>query len=146
MSESPLGIVLAAGLGTRMRSQTPKVMHTAAGRPLLGHVLGTLDELAARVVVVLSRESSAARSLISNGATVAMQDPPRGTGDAVRVALDAAKDARGTALIVYGDTPLVRAETLTALMTLRESRSAVLALLSGEVGTDNAYGRLVRDA
>ena len=107
MSESPLGIVLAAGLGTRMRSQTPKVLHTAAGRPLLGHILGTLDELGARVVVVLSRESSAARSVVSlsKGATVAMQDPPRGTGDAVRVALDAAKDAQGTALIVYGDTP-----------------------------------------
>ena len=149
MTESPLGIVLAAGLGTRMRSQTPKVLHTAAGRPLLGHILGTLDEIGARVVVVLSRESSAARSLLggrSGGATVAMQDPPRGTGDAVRVALDAAKDAHGTALIVYGDTPLVRAETLTALMTLRDSRSAVLALLSGAVGIDNAYGRVVRDA
>src|SRR4051812_28018973 len=110
MSDSPLGIVLAAGVGTRVRSQTPKIMHTAAGRPLLGHVLGTLDELGARVVVVLSAESSAARSLLAlsnGGATVAMQDPPRGTGDAVRVALDAAKDARGTALIVYGDTPLV---------------------------------------
>ena len=149
MSESPLGIVLAAGLGTRMRSQTPKVLHLAAGRPLLGHILGTLDEIGARVVVVLSRESSAARSLLggrSNGATVAVQDPPRGTGDAVRVALGAAKDAHGTALIVYGDTPLVRAETLTALMTLRDSRSAVLALLSGAVGIDNAYGRVVRDA
>jgi bifunctional UDP-N-acetylglucosamine pyrophosphorylase/glucosamine-1-phosphate N-acetyltransferase len=146
MTQSPLGIVLAAGLGTRMRSQTPKVLHTAAGRPLLGHILATLGELGARPVVVLSRESSAARSLLSNGATVAMQDPPRGTGDAVRVALEAAKDAKGTALIVYGDTPLVRAETLTALMALRESRGAPLALLSGEIGTDNAYGRVVRDA
>src|ERR1700687_2913101 len=146
MTGSPLGIVLAAGLGTRMRSQTPKVLHTAAGRPLLAHVLATLAELGARPVVVVSRESSAARSLLSNGATLALQDPPRGTGDAVRVALEAAKDANGTALIVYGDTPLVRAETLTALMALRESRGAPLALLSGEIGTDNAYGRVVRDA
>jgi bifunctional UDP-N-acetylglucosamine pyrophosphorylase/glucosamine-1-phosphate N-acetyltransferase len=146
MTDSPLGIVLAAGLGTRMRSQTPKVLHTAAGVPLLSHILRTLDEVGAVPIVVLSRESSAARSLLSNGATVAMQDPPRGTGDAVRVALDAAKDAQGTALIVYGDTPLVRAETLNALMALRDSRAAVLALLSGEVGTDNAYGRVVRDA
>ncbi len=129
-----------------MRSQTPKVLHTAAGRPLLGHVLAALEELHARPVVVLSSESAAARSLLSNGARVAMQDPPRGTGDAVRVALEAATDADGVALIVYGDTPLVRAETLAALMKLRESRSAVLALLSGDVGTDNAYGRVVRDA
>src|SRR4029078_11696551 len=92
------------------------------------------------------RESSSARSLLANGPIVAMQDPPRGTGDAVRVALDAAKDAQGTALIVYGDTRSGRAATLTALMALRESRRAALALLSGEVGTDNAYGRVVRDA
>ena len=146
MKETPLGIVLAAGLGTRMRSQTPKVLHTAAGRPLLGHVLAALAELGARPVVVLSAESAAARSLVSNGARVVMQDPPRGTGDAVRVALQGETDVDGVALIVYGDTPLVRAETLAALMKLRESRSAVLALLSGDVGTDNAYGRVVRDA
>ena len=146
MSDTPLGIVLAAGLGTRMRSQTPKVLHTAAGRPLLGHVLAALAELGARPVVVLSAESAAARSLVSNGARVAMQDPPRGTGDAVRVALQGETQVDGTALIVYGDTPLVRAETLAALMKLRVSRSAVLALLSGDVGTDNAYGRVVRDA
>jgi bifunctional UDP-N-acetylglucosamine pyrophosphorylase/glucosamine-1-phosphate N-acetyltransferase len=146
MKDAPLGIVLAAGLGTRMRSQTPKVMHTAAGRPLLSHILATLDELGARPLVVLSKESAPARSLLSNGAPVVMQDPPRGTGDAVRVALDGTKEASGTALIVYGDTPLVQAETLRQLMRLRESRGAVLALLSGDMGTDNAYGRVVRDA
>src|SRR5919201_1098197 len=132
MSGAPLGIVLAAGLGTRMRSQTPKVLHTAAGRPLLTWILGTLAEVGARPVVVLSKESEPARALLNGDATVAMQDPPRGTGDAVRVALEAAKDAR--------------AETLRALIALRKERSAVLAILSGEVGPDNAYGRIVRDS
>jgi bifunctional UDP-N-acetylglucosamine pyrophosphorylase/glucosamine-1-phosphate N-acetyltransferase len=146
MSRSPLGIVLAAGLGTRMRSQTPKVLHHAAGRPLLSHILATLADVGARPVVVLSQESSAARSVIDDGAQVVMQDPPRGTGDAVRVALEAASDADGTALVVYGDTPLVRADTLRGLMKLRDARSAVLAILTGEVGTENAYGRIVRDA
>jgi bifunctional UDP-N-acetylglucosamine pyrophosphorylase / glucosamine-1-phosphate N-acetyltransferase len=144
-SSSPLGIVLAAGMGTRMRSQTPKVLHTAAGRPLLAHVLGALAELGARPVVVLSPESAAARSVVGEGARIAMQDPPRGTGDAVRVALQAADDLKGTAFIVYGDTPLVRAETLRRLEELRASSGAVLALLAGEVGTENAYGRVVRD-
>ena len=146
MSDAPLGIVLAAGLGTRMRSQTPKVLHTAAGKPLLAHVLASLAEVGARPLVVLSPESSSARSLLADGARVAMQDPPRGTGDAVRVALDEASERTGTAFIVYGDTPLVRAETLRSLEALRVSGSAVLALLAGEVGTDNAYGRIVRDA
>ena len=141
-----MGVVLAAGLGTRMRSRTPKVLHAAAGRPLLGHVLAALGELGARPVVVLSRESEPAREILPADAIVAMQDPPRGTGDAVRVALAAATDDPADVVIVYGDTPLVRAETLRALIALRRSRSAVLALLAGEVGTDNAYGRVVRDA
>lgn len=140
-----LGIVLAAGLGTRMRSQRPKVLHTAAGRPLIAHVLATLAEAGARPVVVLSRESAPAKELLPANACVAMQDPPRGTGDAVRVALEAVPDARGAAFIVYGDTPLVRSETLHALEAARAKRSAVLAILSGQVGTDNAYGRVVRD-
>lgn len=146
MSTSPLGIVLAAGLGTRMRSQTPKVLHTAAGVPLLSHILGTLDQVSATPVVVLSRESEPARALLGEGVRVAMQDPPRGTGDAVRVALEAAAETAGVALIVYGDTPLVGAQTLRALMELRTARGAALALLTGEVGRDNAYGRVVRDA
>ena len=145
MSEAPLGIVLAAGLGTRMRSRTPKVLHTAAGRPLLAHVLATLEDVGARPLVVLSPDTAAARAILSNGAQVAMQDPPRGTGDAVRVALDTARDFDGEAFIVYSDTPLVRAETLRALAALRASRGAVLALLTGEMGTDNQYGRIVRD-
>ncbi len=138
--------MLAAGLGTRMRSQTPKVLHAAAGRPLLSHVLATLASVGARPVVVLSRESAPARSLLEDGVQVAMQDPPRGTGDAVRVALAAVTDAAGDAVIVYGDTPLVTADTLRALVALRTERGAVLALLSGTMGTDNAYGRVVRDA
>jgi bifunctional UDP-N-acetylglucosamine pyrophosphorylase/glucosamine-1-phosphate N-acetyltransferase len=146
MSTAPLGIVLAAGLGTRMRSRTPKVMHTLAGRPLLAHVLASLAEVGARPIVVLSPESASARSLLADGARVAMQDPPRGTGDAVRVALDAVTDKDGAAFIVYGDTPLVSAETLRRLEALRASGTAVLALLAGEVGTKNAYGRVVRDA
>ncbi|HEY6957337.1 MAG TPA: bifunctional UDP-N-acetylglucosamine diphosphorylase/glucosamine-1-phosphate N-acetyltransferase GlmU [Candidatus Limnocylindria bacterium] len=145
MTVGPLGIVLAAGLGTRMRSRTPKVLHTAAGRPLIAHILATLVEAGARPVVVLSKESAPARELLPEGACVAMQDPPQGTGDAVRVALAAVPDAQGTALIVYGDTPLVRSETLRALEAARATRGAVLAILSGEVGTDNAYGRVVRD-
>jgi bifunctional UDP-N-acetylglucosamine pyrophosphorylase/glucosamine-1-phosphate N-acetyltransferase len=136
-------------MGTRMRSRMPKVLHPAAGRPLLAHVLAALDEVGARLVLVLSPESASARALASDNAIVALQDPPRGTGDAVRVALEAAsdeQDAQGVALIVYGDTPLVRAETLKALIELRAAHSAVLALLSGEVGRENAYGRIVRDA
>ena len=146
MTAGPPGIVLAAGLGTRMRSQTPKVLHLVAGKPLLSHVLDAVRGAGARPVVVLSKESEPARAIVGDGAVVAMQDPPRGTGDAVRVALGAIPDGSGEALIVYGDTPLLRASTLRALAELRAKRAAPLALLSGMVGTSNAYGRVVRGA
>jgi len=145
VTAGPPGIVLAAGLGTRMRSQTPKVMHLVAGRPLLSHVLDGVRGAGARPVVVLSKESEPARAIVGD-AIVAMQEPPRGTGDAVRVALGAIPDGSGEAFIVYGDTPLLRASTLRALAELRAKRGAQLALLSGMVGTSNAYGRVVRDA
>ncbi|HUG05513.1 MAG: bifunctional UDP-N-acetylglucosamine diphosphorylase/glucosamine-1-phosphate N-acetyltransferase GlmU [Chloroflexota bacterium] len=145
MTAEPPAIVLAAGLGTRMRSQTPKVLHLLAGRPLLAHILEAVRGAGARPVVVLSKESEPARAIVGD-AVVAMQDPPRGTGDAVRVALGGFPEGSGEAFIVYGDTPLLRAETLRALAELRARRGAPLALLSGMVGTANAYGRVVRDA
>jgi bifunctional UDP-N-acetylglucosamine pyrophosphorylase/glucosamine-1-phosphate N-acetyltransferase len=116
-----------------------------AGKPLLSHVLDTVRAAGARPVVVLSKESEPARAIVGD-AVVAMQDPPRGTGDAVRVALGAIPDASGEAFIVYGDSPLLRAVTLRALAGLRAKRGAPLALLTGLVGTANAYGRVVRDA
>src|SRR5438552_3132749 len=145
MSDAPLAIVLAAGLSTRMRSKTPKVLHPIAGRPLLAYVLETLRSVRARPLVVLAKESEAARDLLDRQARVVIQDPPRGTGDAVRVALAKANGDEGLAYIVYGDTPLLRAETLAGLGALVRD-GATLAILAGEVGTDNAYGRIVRDA
>jgi len=145
MTSGPPGIVLAAGLGTRMRSQTPKVLHHVAGKPLLSHVLDAVRGAGARPVVVLSKESEPARAVVGDDAIVAIQEPPRGTGDAVRVALTKIPGSSGEAFIVYGDTPLLRAETLRALSELRAKRAAPLALLSGMVGTANAYGRIIRD-
>jgi bifunctional UDP-N-acetylglucosamine pyrophosphorylase/glucosamine-1-phosphate N-acetyltransferase len=129
-----------------MRSRTCKVLHPVAGKPLLSHVLATAAEAGARPVVVLSQESEPARAVVPTGATVAIQEPPKGTGDAVRVALDAVPDREGRCWIVYGDTALVRSDTLRRLMGLLDQRGAVLALLTGMVGTDNAYGRIVRSA
>lgn len=144
--QPPVAFILAAGLGTRMRSRTCKVLHRAAGRPLLSLVLDTVAEVGARPVVVLSRESEAAKEVLPADARVVMQDPPRGTGDALRAALSATPDASGRCYIVYGDTVLLRAATLRRLAALQDERQAVLALLTGVVGTDNAYGRIVRAA
>jgi len=139
-----VALVLAAGLGTRMRSRTCKVLHQAAGKPLLSHVLDAVAALRARTVVVLSRESEPARAVVPDGVPVVIQEPPLGTGDAVRVALAAIPDRSGRCFIVYGDTALVRPATLERLAGQLDERGAVLAILTGNVGTDNAYGRIVR--
>jgi bifunctional UDP-N-acetylglucosamine pyrophosphorylase/glucosamine-1-phosphate N-acetyltransferase len=83
-----------------MKSKTPKVLHPVAGRPLLGHILKTVRDVGARPLVVLSPESTPARELLDESTRVAVQDVPRGTGDAVRVALAAANGDRGVAFIV----------------------------------------------
>src|SRR5256712_9230556 len=128
-----------------MKSNTPKVLHPIAGRPLLAHVLDTVRAAGARPLVVLSKESEPAREMLDGDVRVALQDPPRGTGEAVRVALADASGGRGVAFIVYGDPPLLRAKTLASLGARLAERHATLAILAGEVGTDNAYGRIVRD-
>jgi bifunctional UDP-N-acetylglucosamine pyrophosphorylase/glucosamine-1-phosphate N-acetyltransferase len=138
-------LVLAAGQSTRMRSRTSKVLHPCAGRPLLAWALDACAAVGARPVVVLGADSGGARELVPAGGIVAVQDPPRGTGDAVRVALDAIDEASGETYILYGDTPLLRGETLERLTALRREGGAVIAILTGAVGTDNTYGRIVRD-
>ena len=140
-----MAFVLAAGLGTRMRSKTCKVLHHVAGRPMLSHVLDVCAAVSAAPVVVLSRESEPARAVLAAGTAVAIQEPPRGTGDAVRVALEATEARDGVAFVVYGDTPVLRAETLERMRGLLLERGAVIALLTARVGTDNGYGRIVRD-
>lgn len=138
-------LVLAAGQSTRLRSRTAKVLHSCAGRPLLSWVLDACAAVGARPVVVVAPGDTAARALLPPAGVVAIQGEPRGTGDAVRVALAAVPEAVGEAYVLYGDTPLLRGDTLERLATLRRDRGAVLALLAGAVGTDNAYGRIARD-
>src|SRR5438034_11631099 len=108
MTDAPLAIVLAAGLSTRMKSNTPKVLHPIAGRPLLAHVLDTVRAAGARPLVVLSKESEPAREMLDGDARVALQDPHRVTGDASRVALARADVGRGDAKSHYVATPLQR--------------------------------------
>ncbi len=137
-----VAFVLAGGLSTRMRSKRSKVLHVVAGRPLLAHLLETCALLDARPVVVLSSESEEARGLVPDSGSVVVQEPPRGTGHALQVALAATPEARGRAYIVYGDTVLVRAETLRQMAALLDERDAVLTILSGEGLA--SYGRIIR--
>ena len=147
MSAPHLAFVLAAGQSKRMRSKIPKILHPCAGKPLLRWVLDAAAAAGARPVVVLSPDiEAAAREILPQGTSVVIQPEMRGTGDAVRVAVDATEARDGEVFVVYGDTPTLSAGTLDRLRSLRAERGAAVAVLTGKVGTDNAYGRIVRDA
>jgi bifunctional UDP-N-acetylglucosamine pyrophosphorylase/glucosamine-1-phosphate N-acetyltransferase len=144
-------VVLAAGRGTRFRSATPKVLHRAAGRSLLGHVLGALAPLGLREIVVVVApdgddvvaEAMAWDARITAPVSTVVQAEPRGTGDALDVALRALPDDVARVLVLPGDTPLLRPETLAALLAIDEALP--LGMLTAVLDDPTGYGRVVRD-
>jgi len=141
-------VVLAAGKGTRMRSQLPKVLHRLGGRPLIDHVLdlALASAEAADVVVVVGHGAVAVREQVrSRGVLTALQEPQLGTGDALRVGLEAMDDRPPEAVLVLsGDVPLLRLDTIEALKAGLESGASAV-LLTGELDQPGAYGRVLRD-
>ena len=135
--------ILAAGVGKRMRSGMPKVLHPLAGRPLLAHVLDTARKLAAdRICVVYGHGGDAVRKRFPDADLAwALQDPPLGTGHALAQALpQLAPD--GVTLVLFGADPLARVATLEAVV--RNARQGALSLLTVELPDPSGYGRIVR--
>ena len=138
-------VILAAGKGTRMRSDLPKVLHPLAGVPLLGHVLERARELAPRrIVVVYGHGGEAVRAAIpGEDITWVVQSPQRGTGHAVMQAAPHLLDDHPT-LVLYGDVPLIGLETLRGLVA--QAQGEALALLTVVLRDPAGYGRIVRNA
>ena len=146
MSAPHLAFVLAAGQSKRMRSKVPKIFHRIAGKPLLRWSLDAATAAGARAIVVLSPDvAEKARDILPDGTAVAIQPAMRGTGDAVRVVFEATESRDGEVFVIYGDTPTLSPATLERLRSLRAERGAAIALLTATVGTENSYGRIVRD-
>ncbi|HEX5709070.1 MAG TPA: bifunctional UDP-N-acetylglucosamine diphosphorylase/glucosamine-1-phosphate N-acetyltransferase GlmU [Pyrinomonadaceae bacterium] len=150
-------LILAAGLGTRMRSATAKVLHKLGGRPLIAHVCRTAVALmreARPVYVIVGHQADEVRRAVTEelgegGAVFITQTEQRGTGDAVMAAREALAEAGSTLLILSGDVPLVRAETLGALIhqhRTHRGRGAACTLLSVRLDDPTGYGRVIRDA
>ena len=145
-------IVLAAGLGKRMKSALPKVLHPCAGRPLMHYpVRAAFEAGAGQVVVVANLETRELieRELIStygkDRICVTVQNPPRGTGDAARVGVGPIASQR--VLVLCGDTPLLAADDLRPLIdALPPTEDAKLAVLSANLADPTGYGRIIRDA
>jgi bifunctional UDP-N-acetylglucosamine pyrophosphorylase/glucosamine-1-phosphate N-acetyltransferase len=128
----PLAVViLAAGHGTRMKSRRAKVLHEIAGRPMLAYPLGLAEALAPeRLVVVIGRNADAVRDAFAERARFVVQAEQRGTGHAVQCALPALDGFEGEVLVLYGDVPLLRAESIEALRALKAESKAPLAMLT----------------
>src|SRR4051794_34188362 len=143
-------VVLAAGEGKRMKSATPKVLQPLLGRTLLGHVLAAASAARAeRTLVVVGHRSEQVEvhlAEIAPDAVPVLQAEQNGTGHAVRIALEAAPDAAGTVVVLNGDVPLLRPETVEALVAAHERSRAGATVLAAEVPDPTGLGRIVRDA
>jgi bifunctional UDP-N-acetylglucosamine pyrophosphorylase/glucosamine-1-phosphate N-acetyltransferase len=140
-------LVLAAGMGKRMNSDLPKVLHPMAGRPLLAHVLDTLDALGVgRKVVVIGHQRERVRAAFADRTDLewAVQAEQRGTGHACMMAEPALGDFAGTLLVVCGDTPLLTAKTLDDLLRTHAASGASVTVLSMRLPDPAGYGRIVR--
>ena len=142
MTDNVAALVMAAGLGTRMRSATPKHLHLLLGRRMVDWVIAAAREIGAEPIVVVA--SPHTRDGF-DGLDVAVQERPLGTGDAVRAARTKLASANGDLLVLSGDTPLLTGDALRELLDTHRRERAAATVLSFEPPDPRQYGRVVRD-
>jgi bifunctional UDP-N-acetylglucosamine pyrophosphorylase / glucosamine-1-phosphate N-acetyltransferase len=140
-------VVLAAGKGTRMKSELSKVLHRLAGRPLIHHVLDAGSSLAPETVsVVVGHQADAVRaSLADRGCRFVLQEPQLGTGHALLQAEQVLSGRKGDVLLLSGDVPLLAGHTMSGLVEAHRNSSAAATVLTAEIPDPSGYGRVVRD-
>jgi bifunctional UDP-N-acetylglucosamine pyrophosphorylase/glucosamine-1-phosphate N-acetyltransferase len=143
---SAVAVILAAGLGTRMRSGTPKLLHPILGRPLLSYVVDAARAATPerRPIVVTSPATAGVRDAFAGEVDFALQAEPIGTGDAVRAALDVLPADAAEVLVLNGDVPQLRPELLVRLLAERRTARSPVALVVVETATPGRLGRVVR--
>ena len=141
-------VILAAGKGTRMRSELAKVLHRAGGRPLVEHVIRACQPLkpVQLLAVVGHQAEDVAAAVEPLGADTVIQQPQRGTGHAMQIARRALRKSAKLVVVLPGDAPLLRSETLAALLDTHRRGEAAATILSAELADPTDYGRIVRDA
>lgn len=140
-------LILAAGKGTRFKSEKPKVLHEVCGKPMITYLLDRLPLLGVdRTFVVVGQGADQVRSALQGyDVEYVTQDKQLGTGHAVKVAIPQIAHLTGSLIVLYGDTPLIGTDALTALFEARESGDADEALLTVELEVPTGYGRIIRD-
>lgn len=145
---SAAAVILAAGQGTRMNSELPKVAHEAAGKPLVKHVIDAARAAGCdRLIVVVGYGGDFVKGLLLDepGVEFAVQTEQNGTGHAVLMAEPNLKDHAGPVLVLYGDMPLVTAASLKTLLDARASADAACVVGSAETENNRGLGRVIRD-
>jgi bifunctional UDP-N-acetylglucosamine pyrophosphorylase / glucosamine-1-phosphate N-acetyltransferase len=139
-------IVLAAGQGKRMKSKLYKVLHPVCGKPMVGHVLDAVESLQARRnIVVVGHGAEAVKDYLGDRAEYVLQKEQLGTGHAALQAKELLEQEDGITLVVCGDTPLIREETLRRMVELHQRQGAAATVLTADFANPFGYGRVLRD-
>ncbi|MBZ0167534.1 MAG: NTP transferase domain-containing protein, partial [Candidatus Omnitrophica bacterium] len=139
-------IILAAGKGTRMKSDVPKVLHTVCGKPIIQYVLDVAKAAASsETIIVLGHKIQAVREYLPADVVTVEQKKLLGTADAVKSTYSHLKSFNGDLLILCGDTPLLTKETVRRLIKKHRGSKAVCTFLTGVVHDPQGYGRVLRD-
>ena len=138
-------IVLAAGKGTRMRADTAKVLHTACGRTLLGWVMQAVDSLDPdEIAVVVGYQADTVVASLREGSVAVLQEPQNGTGHAAQVGLGGFTGSHDIVVVVPGDMPLIRPESLAGLVAHHRDTGSAATVLTVKIANPHGYGRIVR--
>jgi len=144
-----LSIILAAGKGTRMKSNKIKVLHKTAGKAIIKHVISTLDNLSTEIVNVLGYQKAEVKAELeemnSGEFNYVFQEEQLGTGHAVKQASDHIEKHQGAVLILYGDTPLLRKESISEFVNLHKEKNSDLTVMTAVFSDPKGYGRIVKN-
>ncbi|KZK73637.1 MAG: hypothetical protein A3K90_08470 [Pelodictyon luteolum] len=140
-------VIMAAGKGTRMKSDLPKVLHKAAGRALIEHVILKSESLKPdTIILIVGHKAELVRDAVRHfQVTCALQEPQQGTGHAVMQAEAALEGFRGEVLILSGDAPLFTEETLRTLISFHRETGAAATVLTADLHNPTGYGRIIRN-
>lgn len=146
MSNNRYAVILAAGKGTRMQSKLYKVLHKVCDRTMVELVLDSLSDLEMQeVITVVGHGAERVKEVLGDRTKFVLQAEQLGTAHAVKVAKDELKDKDGTTIVMYGDTPLIRPETINSMLEHHENTNAKATVLTAIADNPFAYGRIIRD-
>lgn len=145
-TRSVMAVILAAGKGTRMKSDKAKVLHTILGKPLVSYVIDACrDGGVERIMLVIGHQADRVREVIGDGVAYALQEQQLGTGHALLTAAKAAGDYSGDVLVLVGDAPFLTGEILARLVSRHRDTGAAATMMTAIIDPPPAYGRIVRD-